>query len=153
MTDPASQDPADWPVGRLLSYAARRVEREWDAHLAHWGLTHAGLPVLVHLLAGPRSQRELAAASGVTEQTMSRVLTRLERTGHVHRAGHADDQRRTVVTVTPAGRAALAEAMAGDVSEAIVTRGLEPGEVETLRALLLRIAAPGNLTAERNRPI
>lgn len=133
-------------MGRLLSAAARRVEREWDAHLSRWDLTHAGLPVLAHLLVGPRSQRELAAASGVTEQTMSRVLARLERTGYVRRAGHADDQRRTVVTVTDAGRSAFVESTAGGVADAIVTRDLDVDEVETLRALLLKVASRRSTT-------
>lgn len=140
--DPASSDPQDWPVGRLLSAAARRVEREWDAHLGAWDLTHAGVPVLAHLLAGPRSQRELATASGVTEQTMSRVIARLERTGHVVREAHAADHRRVAVSITPAGRAALVEATAGEVPRHITVRGLSDRQVEQLRSLLLLLVDP-----------
>ena len=106
--DPASLDPAQWPSGRLLSAAARRVERDFNAHLAAWDLNHASLPVLVHLSRGPLSQRELAAACGVTEQTTSRVVARMERTGYVTRTPHDQDRRRLVLTITEAGRAALA---------------------------------------------
>ncbi len=74
-----SPDPSGWPTGRLLSSAARRVEREFNAHLDHWDLNHASLPVLAYLAARDHSQRELATATGVTEQTMSRLLARMER--------------------------------------------------------------------------
>ena len=44
-------------------------------------LTHAGLLALHALRSGPRSQRELAAASMVEEQTMSKVLDPLDGPG------------------------------------------------------------------------
>ncbi|WP_069387992.1 MarR family winged helix-turn-helix transcriptional regulator, partial [Cellulosimicrobium cellulans] len=102
--DPASSDPTRWPTGRLLFAVARRIEREWNAHLGQWDLNHAGFPVLMHLLGGPRSQRELAAESGVTEQTMSRIVARLERSGYVTRTGDPADRRRRAVELTEAGR-------------------------------------------------
>ncbi|WP_456846643.1 MarR family winged helix-turn-helix transcriptional regulator [Cellulomonas sp. P5_C6] len=140
--DPASPDPAHWPVGRLLSAAARRVERDWNAHLATWDLNHASLPVLVHLVRSPMSQRELAAACGVTEQTMSRVLARMERTGYITRTPHAEDRRRHVITITDAGRAALAVAADRELAEALVTRGLTAEQTEQLRRLLALVARP-----------
>lgn len=97
-----------WPVGRLLSVAARQMEHAWDAHLAAWDLNHASLPVLALITATPLSQRELADACGVTEQTMSRVVARLERTGYVSRALDTADRRRHVIQITPAGAEALA---------------------------------------------
>ena len=42
----------EWPTGRMLSAVARRIEREWNAHLAHWDLNHASLPVLAFLSRG-----------------------------------------------------------------------------------------------------
>src|ERR1700712_4444328 len=108
--DPASTDPTQWPAGRLLSAASRRVERDWNAHLATWAPNPASLPVLVHLSRGPLSQRELAAACGVTEQTTSRVVARLERSGYLTRAPHRDDRRRPVLSITDSGRSALAVA-------------------------------------------
>src|SRR3954451_9329148 len=126
--DPAWRDPAQWPSGRLLSAAARRVERDFNAHLAAWDLNHASLPVLVHLVRGPLSQRELAAACGVTEQTTSRVVARMERSGYVARAPHANDRRRLVLSITDAGRAALAVASDRQPAEEMVTRGLTDDE-------------------------
>ena len=48
---PPRATPRSGPSGRLLSAAARRVERDLNAHLAAWDLNHASLPVLVHLSA------------------------------------------------------------------------------------------------------
>ena len=140
--DPASSDPAHWPVGRLLSAASRRVERDWNAHLATWDLNHASLPVLVHLLRGPMSQRELAAACGVTEQTTSRVLARMERSGYVTRNPHPGDRRRHVIAITDAGRAAFAASSDRALAEAMVVRGLTADQAEQLRQLLAVVAGP-----------
>lgn len=143
MTRPAGHDdPATWPVGRLLSAAARRVEREWNAHLAAWGLNHASLPVLVLLLGGPRTQRELAAAVDVTEQTMSRTLGTLARAGYVTRDPHPADRRRLEVTLTPSGRAAALAAAEPRAAEEIAVRGLTPAQVRELRSLLAVVARP-----------
>ncbi|MGY4642795.1 MarR family winged helix-turn-helix transcriptional regulator [Cellulomonas sp. URHB0016] len=140
--DPTSTDPAHWPVGRLLSAAARRVERDWDTHLAGWDLNHASQPALIHLVRSPLSQRELAARCGVTEQTMSKVVARLERTGYATRSRHSDDRRRHVVSITDAGRRALVDASDRALAEQLVTRGLTPAQVDQLRTLLAVVARP-----------
>ena len=131
--------PAAWPTGRLLSAAARRVERAWDAYLGRWSLTHASLPVLAVLAGGPRSQREIARDLQVTEQTTSRMLAGLERTGYVRRERHAADRRRHVVAITAAGRDALAALDDPAAVERLVTASLDAEDVEALRTLLLRI--------------
>ena len=137
---PTATDPLHWPTGRLLSAAARRVEKEWNTHLAGWDLNHASLPVLIHLLAGPRSQRELAAANDVTEQTMSRVVARLVRSGYVVRTVDPGDRRRLEVTITDAGQAACRAAADPAAAEQMVVRGLTPGQVDHLRELLAVVA-------------
>lgn len=95
----------EWPTGRLLSAAARLVEHAWNAHLADWDLNHAGLAALHVLLAGPLTQRELALRVQVEDQTMSRTVERLERSGYVERHRDAADRRRVLVSLTPQGRA------------------------------------------------
>ena len=137
MTD----DPASWPTGRLLSHVARSLERQWNTHLETWDLNHASLPVLLVLLRSEHSQRELATASGVTEQTMSRTISRLERTGYVTRAASAADARRHVVRLTPRGRAVALEAGQVQVGERMATQGLGPEQVEQLRSVLLAMVA------------
>lgn len=130
---------ARWSTGRLLSAAARRVERAWDHHLDHWQLTHASFPVLALLARADHSQRELAAAMGVTEQTMSRIVVRLERAGYIERAPHGTDRRRRVVTLLAAGREVLAAAGERGPVETMATRGLTPEQVAALREALITL--------------
>lgn len=120
MSIPTGYDPSHWPLGRLLSTAARLVEQEWNAWLAERGLTHAGLLVLHALDWGPRTQREIATWSMVEEQTMSRVLDRLERTGHVTRERDPHDRRRVIVRRTGLGTRAYHAAVRADVADQIV---------------------------------
>ncbi|GAB7045982.1 MarR family winged helix-turn-helix transcriptional regulator [Catenuloplanes indicus] len=103
-------DVDSWPTGRLLSVAARMVEARFDDFLAGLGLTHAGLITLHHLADGPLPQRELARRSRVTDQTMSRTIDRLARTGHITRSTDPADRRRTVAVITPLGTRALTAA-------------------------------------------
>lgn len=135
-----TEDPSTWPTGRLLSHVARGLEREWNTHLDTWDLNHASLPVLLALLAGDHSQRELATASGVTEQTMSRILDRLERLGYLSRTADSSDARRRVVHLTGAGRAAALAAARPEVGERIAHDCLTPDQVAQLREILLVMA-------------
>lgn len=137
--------PDHWPVGRMLSAAARRLERAWDAHLASWDLNHASLPVLVHLTIAPMSQRELADACGVTEQTMSRVVARLVRTGYVTRRPHDADRRRHVVAITPEGSAALAACADPAPAQQAVLGHLPPERRALLDELMREVVAPWEL--------
>jgi len=103
MHEPAEQ----WPLGRLLSAAARAVEREWDERLRAIGLSHAALVAIDILLrTGPTGADTIARTARVQPQTMSRTLERAERDGLVARTAHPEDRRRRVVSVTDAGRRA-----------------------------------------------
>lgn len=130
-----------WPTGRLLSAAARRVERAWDDYLEQWGLTHASLPPLVVLLEGPLSQRDIAARLHITEQSVGRMLAGLQQQGYIARERHPTDQRRRVVRLTPQGRATLAELDQSAAVEALVGNAFSAAEREQLREFLLRIIA------------
>lgn len=142
----AQRPPTDhWPVGRMLSAVARRMERAWDAHLASWDLNHASLPVLVHVQVSPLSQRQLADACGVTEQTMSRVVARLERTGYVTRRPDPADRRRHVIDITPEGAAALAACADPRPAQEAVLGHLPPDRRALLDELLREVVAPWDL--------
>lgn len=140
--------PQTWPTGRLLSAAARRVERAWDAYLDRWTLTHASLPVLVVLMAGPLSQREIAAKMHVTEQTIGRILRGLQEQGHITREPHTDDRRRRVVTITECGRLALAELDDAQSVEELMGDALAPQDLATLRRLLIEVVTALPLAEE-----
>jgi DNA-binding MarR family transcriptional regulator len=100
-----AEDMESWATGRLLSSAARLVEHDWNQHLSTWDLNHASLGVLHVLFGGPMTQRELALAVQVEDQTMSRIVERLERSGYVERHRDGADRRRLVVSSTEQGRA------------------------------------------------
>jgi DNA-binding MarR family transcriptional regulator len=128
---------ATWPVGRLLSTAARLVEGAWAERLAARGLTHAGLMALHELhLAGPLPVLELAGRCQVAPQTMTRTLDRLDRDGLVTRRRGVHDRRRVVVAVTDRGRSAYAEAADMAVAEPALL-----GEVVDLDALRANLVA------------
>lgn len=96
-----------WPLGRLLSAAARSVERDWDERLRAIGLPHAALiAVDILIRTGPTGADTIARTARVQPQTMSRTLERMERDGLVERTPHPDDRRRRLVTVTDHGRRA-----------------------------------------------
>jgi len=97
-------DIRSWPTGRLLSVAARLVEQRWTAMLETLDLSHAGLIVLHTLTSGPLPQRALARRCRVTDQTMSRTLDRLQRSGFVERTTDPADGRRLLAAATPEGR-------------------------------------------------
>lgn len=99
-----AEDMESWATGRLLSSAARLVEHDWNQHLSQWDLNHASLAVLHVLLGGPMAQRDLALAVQVEDQTMSRIVERLERSGYVERHRHGTDRRRRMVSLTDLGR-------------------------------------------------
>lgn len=149
--EPGAPTPDQWPTGRLFTAVARRIERDWNAHLAHWDLNHASLPVLYLLAGGPLSQRDLALASEVTEQTMSRILARLERQGYVVRRPHVEDRRRHEVHLTDSGRAALLEAGDPSMAEEMTVRGLTDAQVLALRDLLIEMVAHGSSHGDNGR--
>ncbi|WP_418608030.1 MarR family winged helix-turn-helix transcriptional regulator [Georgenia sp. SUBG003] len=99
--------------------------------------------MLAVLAGGPRSQREIADFLGVTEQTTSRMLTGLERSGFVARRRHEVDRRRQVVAVTPSGMSALAALDDPDTVERLLGDALSPAQLATLRDLLVLLVEHG----------
>ena len=142
--------PETWPTGRLLSAAARRVERAWDAYLQRWNLSHASVPVLVVLARGSLSQREIAAKMHVTEQSIGRVLRGLQASGYITRTRHPEDRRRHVVAVTSEGLAALHALDDAQSVESLIGTSLSPQDTAELRKLLIRMLADLPLPEERD---
>lgn len=95
---------------RLLSLAARVVQRRQDDALAPLGLTHAAVIALEALAAGPLNQEQLAELVHVQSQTVGRVVARLDGEGLLTRTRNPADRRQFQVELTDAGKAALAAA-------------------------------------------
>lgn len=127
----------DWSLGRLLSTAARLVEHDWNHWLARHDLTHAGFLALHTLGSDALTQRQLAAGSQIEEQTMSRVVDRLERTGHVTRHRDPHDRRRRLVERTEQGHLTYEAVRTSGISDRLVEEALE--DPERFRAELGRL--------------
>jgi DNA-binding MarR family transcriptional regulator len=113
---------------------------------------HAGQNfLLAELLAEqPLTTGELARRMHVEVPTAVRMTQRMEAAGLLHRRADADDRRRVLVTITPAGRHAAWEIphLLDAVSEQALT-GLSDTERETLIGLLQRV--PQLATAPRSQ--
>ncbi len=148
-------DPVEqWPLTRLLVTASRLVEHDMSNRLRPRGLTHAGFGVLALLQRGPLSQREIATATRVGEQTISRTVDRLVRLGMVTRETDSADRRRHVITVTPTGRRSFRQATSRDPVEEALD---ELPEGEALRAslstLIHRLGGAGFVSLDEPGPI
>jgi DNA-binding MarR family transcriptional regulator len=86
---------------------------------------------------GAMTPGELAAHEKVQPPSMTKILARLEATGHVVRTPHADDRRQSVMRPSESGLALLADdRRRRDAWIAQRLRSLEPDEMAALRAAL-----------------
>lgn len=88
-----------------ITRTARRLRQEAGAELSPT-LTAALATIARH---GPLTPSELAARERVQRPTATRLLARLEAPGLVARTADPGDGRSSLVAVTPAGEALLAE--------------------------------------------
>ena len=86
---------------------------------------------------GPRRLTDLAVAEGVTQPSMSAIVSQLETLGLVERQSDAQDGRVVRVAVTSAGREQLStlRRVGAAVFDVIVDK-LDPSEADSLRAAL-----------------
>lgn len=143
--------PTRVPAGLRLNQAARTVERAFDEALAAAGGT---LPVWLILLnlktRTPGNQRELAAAVGIREATLTHHLNAMEAEGLITRTRGAANRRVSVVQLTEAGDAAFLRLRDAAVAfDARLRAGLDDAELDQLDRLLSRLAAnAGSGTAD-----
>jgi DNA-binding MarR family transcriptional regulator len=109
-------DPDARTSYRLITVAARLVQRRQDDALAHLGLTRAAVIALEGLADGPLNQEQLAEAIRVQSQTLGRVLIRLEGAGHITRTRQSADRRQFKVELTEAGAAILEAARRAEIN-------------------------------------
>jgi DNA-binding MarR family transcriptional regulator len=99
--------------GFLLSRVGAAVRAGFKDVLADWGIRPQQFQVLLVLTSGGgASQQELCTAAGIDSGNMVELLDGLEGLGYARRDRDPRDRRRYIVTVTPAGRAALMELLA-----------------------------------------
>jgi len=122
-------------------YLLRRVYARFSAEKAPEGPPAREFVVLDALAEhDARSQRDLAERLGINRTIMVRLIDRLEEAGLVRRMRNPANRRSHVLSLTEAGRAALAgmrEAVAE--RDARLTAALTPGERRRLAELLSRL--------------
>jgi DNA-binding MarR family transcriptional regulator len=97
------------PVLLALQRATHVTLHALSRELASLGLTAAEINALANLADGrPRTVSELGAATGTRPTTVTSVLDRLERRGHVTRGPRPGDRRAVLVELTGTGRQAAA---------------------------------------------
>jgi MarR family transcriptional regulator, organic hydroperoxide resistance regulator len=98
-----------------LQRAAHATLHVLSTELADLGLTASEINALANLADGrDRTVSELGAAAGTRPTTLTSVLDRLERRGHVTRGSRADDRRSVLIKLTSSGQLA-----AGTIRQAL----------------------------------
>jgi MarR family transcriptional regulator for hemolysin len=141
--------PARTPIGLELARAAKTVSRAFDDALAGAG---GSLPVWLVLLSlktqQVSSQRDLAAAVGVRDATLTHHLNAMDTQGLITRTRDPANRRTHIVELTPAGEAAFLRLRdAATAFDRRLRNGLTDTDLDGLAALLGRLA--GNVAGKR----
>jgi DNA-binding MarR family transcriptional regulator len=121
---------------------ARRAQRLVEEALAQEGARRQHFVVLTSLAEqGPASQATLGRRLWIDRSDLHAILNELERDGLVARLRDETDRRRNVVTLTRAGKAALARLdKRVDAAQDALLAGLTATDRRELRRLLQRVA-------------
>jgi DNA-binding MarR family transcriptional regulator len=129
-----------WSALLALQQATHATTHVLAAELADLGLTASEINALANLADGRGwSVSELGRAAGTRPTTLTSVLDRLERRGHIIRAPRPGDRRAVQVELSPSGReaaAAIRHAITG-----IEQRALGPLPAEATAALRAALQA------------
>ena len=140
------------PIGRQLASTAKTVSRAFDDALAAAGGSVPIWLVLISLKSQPlRNQRELAAAVGIREATLTHHLNSMDEQGLITRRRDPANRRVHLVEMTDAGEAAfyrLRDA-AMDFDQRL-RAGLSDEDINQLADLLARLEA--NVTGAATLP-
>ena len=99
---------------------------------------------------GPHRLCELYAPEGITQPAMTQLVTRLEKEGLAERGSDPADGRAVVVSITEAGRAAVARRREGRAQALSgLLQDLTPAEHAALVAALPVLERIGDLVAEQ----
>ncbi|MGJ6966014.1 MarR family winged helix-turn-helix transcriptional regulator [Streptosporangium sp. G11] len=97
--------PSGWSALLALQRATHATMQVLAAELVDLDLTASEINALANLADGHgRTVSELGAAVGARPTTLTSVLDRLERRGHITRGTRPGDRRAVLVELTPSGR-------------------------------------------------
>jgi MarR family transcriptional regulator, organic hydroperoxide resistance regulator len=96
-----------WSALLAVQRATHATLQVLTVELGELDLTASEINVLANLADGQgRTVSELGAAVGSRPSTLTSVLDRLERRGHIARGARAGDRRVVLISLTPSGRLA-----------------------------------------------
>jgi DNA-binding MarR family transcriptional regulator len=126
-----------------LQRAARALARQFDEVFRPLGLTNGQFSLLMSLnRPHPPTMGEIAKLLAVDRTTLTAALKPLERRGLAKVDADKKDKRARRLSLTPAGRALLAEADSlWEAAHRDVEEGFAPARLEALLADLARLAA------------
>ena len=144
--------PLRTPIGRQLAGTAKTVSRAFDDALAEAGGSVPVWLVLISLKSQRlRNQRELAAAVGIREATLTHHLNSMDEQGLITRRRDPANRRVHLVELTDAGEAAFdrLRGAATDFDKRL-RAGLSDEDIDLLAGLLGRLEA--NVTGTAGLP-
>jgi DNA-binding MarR family transcriptional regulator len=101
--------PGEWSALLALQRATHATLHLLATELADLDLTSSEINALANLADGrSRTVSQLGAAVGTRPTTLTSVLDRLERRGHITRGARPGDRRAVVIELTSSGRLAAA---------------------------------------------
>ncbi|MFJ6485212.1 MULTISPECIES: MarR family winged helix-turn-helix transcriptional regulator [unclassified Streptomyces] len=130
--------PSDWSALLALQRATHATLQVLAGELVDLDLTASEINALANLADGHgRTVSELGAAVGTRPSTLTSVLDRLERRGHITRGARPGDRRAVLVVLTDSGQVAAARIRRTITDlERRALDGLSPEAVAGLRAAL-----------------
>ncbi len=145
----ATNDPDRRGAAFLLVQLGFLAARRFAARLEPTGLDPRRFGLLRSIESGDgRSQQELAGAVGMHASKMVGLVDELEHDGLVERHRSAGDRRAYELSLTPKGRAALAEARtAAEAHGDNLLSALDADEREELTRLLRKVADANGVDA------
>lgn len=133
----------DGDLGHLLGRASHALVKDFDGHLRAAGLSAIEWRVLATLNdSDPLPISRLAREVLAKQPTVTKLVQRMADQGWVRLETDPDDQRRTLVAATAAGRRLVRPLIErARAHEASVLSTLRPGEKSALKSLLAKLAA------------
>jgi DNA-binding MarR family transcriptional regulator len=134
----SDSEASGWSALLALQRATHATLQVLAAELADLDLTASEISALANLADGQgRTVSELGAATGTRPTTLTSVLDRLERRGHITRGARPGDRRAVLIELTGSGR--LAAARIGQAIASLEHRalgGLPASAITVLRTAL-----------------
>jgi len=139
-------------LGYLLGQANHALYKDFDAHVRAAGLSSIEWRVLAVLHDGePLTVSQLALEVLSKQPTVTKLVQRMVEQGWLALQADAADQRRTLVTVTPAGRRLVRPLVReARAHESRMLRALGATEKQALRRLLEKLTQPARVRPEKS---